>query len=564
MAGQRNALQYPSSEQTPKKRTRKATLKPAVSTRPARYRQAKIVASIETCNNIQVDSESEFSGPDNTETASVRGASKQRPRSRRIHDSTRVLNSSSSLQKDSAASAEGLESEGSRYNPSNDEESQSDEDDAGHARKRSKSDNGSSHARTNTSSTVGSRSDRHDPVENCPTRVHENHATAPRPVEHGRLLGENLRQDNQRKSNRPQEDGTTRPTQTPKKTSNRRLAAARDDAGEGPSRNTGADEEVQYLHTVARNVHQSGEPAGQARWTGLVSRPKGEAMTGDDGPPSNGTHDHNLAAPRAISDVGEESSREFRGHTVPFLLGSTLGSTAPTIGLGQFKLIDCRNEQNGLDGGSSKGKQPEVDASKKCQACFRFRRNCDQGKPSCGHCTLGNSKCIPQKTPKHVEQTIGAPIITEFSGSQLWEKCQRCAGLQKQCTFEEGEDDCQNCKKRGWKCLPLTSPKPKKKQPFRGRNQDPNTKCTACVKARSHCDGVKPKCGRCAKWKYKCYPPGAEPPKKVPKDEKCKRCRQLKLACSDSLPCPRCVKEGIECGMTAQEEEMQLKFLGEE
>lgn len=61
-------------------------------------------------------------------------------------------------------------------------------------------------------------------------------------------------------------------------------------------------------------------------------------------------------------------------------------------------------------------------------------------------------------------------------------------------------------------------------------------------------------CGRCAKYKYHCVPRGTPRRKAVDPDDKCKRCRQIKRACSHTLPCEWCKKQGFVCGPSLNEE----------
>jgi hypothetical protein len=342
---------------------------------------------------------------------------------------------------------------------------------------------------------------------------------------------------------------------------------ARHNPGEDSSRNAAPQMSlpVQYLHTLTRTNLRAGPP-GVRDFRGPQMNPAA-CLRVDNRNVNNGNqhHLHSSDTTRysasAIRGMLLNNSRDFSRVFVQLPLGPLPASLPPPAGWAPMRLVDCRNEQNGLDGRRSNGKDKELQPSHKCHVCFKFRRNCDGAKASCNCCSKVNGKCVWPNIlmPPPREE----PIAPVFSSSQLWGKCQSCAGLERQCAFDDDQDDCQNCKKRGWKCRPLAGPKPKKKNEYRGRNQDPKTKCFHCVKARSHCDGAKPRCGHCKRWKYRCFPPGTAPPKKIANDDKCKRCRQLKLACCETLPCPRCVKEEIPCGMTAKEEEMQTKFLGD-
>ncbi|CZR58676.1 uncharacterized protein PAC_08568 [Phialocephala subalpina] len=580
MAGRTTTLQRAADssndkyqEHQQRRKTARRVANPAPR-RTARHRQAKLMPSVETYTPapeleptpaVISDSESDFKdldaimGKDEAAAAKAKRLLSNQPRRETATaDPSRV----SSEKQGSARNQPDEEStdQASQFNPSAESDRESTEsDESDHPRKRSRLDNGqASNSKIASSTSVGRQSERYDPRESSSKDVHTLLPTSPVPSHQARLArgytnsGGRSRLRGVRVEPGPSQIPTGRPNRGGR-------VVGRQDPGEGSSRavHRQATDSVQYLHSLTRNMLRAAPPP---EMTSLVDRTKQELGTRA---PSSGQAESSLATrPNETHDSARGFSRDFRTMVVHFHPPSSQVVELHTEFV--FNLADCRNERNGLDGTSSKSKQKAVDPSQKCQSWFKFRRNCDPAAGgSCGACTRTKSKCIPRNTQKPTAQEIEEPPAAEFSGSKLWEKCRSCAALDKQCIFNEDEDDCQNCKKRGWKCQPQMAPKPKKRKPYGGRFQDVKLKCHYCVKYKAHCDGANPKCGHCAKWNYKCYPPGTEQPKKVPKDEKCKRCRQLKLACHENKPCPRCVEQGIECGMTAKEEKLHAAFLGD-
>ncbi|KAF8855212.1 hypothetical protein BDZ45DRAFT_805184 [Acephala macrosclerotiorum] len=555
-------------EHQPRRKTTRRVATPA-RPRTVRHRQVKLIPSVETYTPaleiepepIVSDSESDFIDLD-TLVNGEKAAAAKRPILNRPGRETVTAGSSRVSPGKRAGARNGTDEpsteEASEFNPSEADDGSSETDGTDRPRKRSRIYGAQSSSRTKPSSTAGRQNKRHDRGEGSSRDVRVLLPSAPipnRPAEPtrgsmnsggwGRLKGVRI------------EPG---PSQIPTNRLNRSgRVAERHDPGEGSSRAVPRREadSVQYLHTLPRSTLRA---APLPEIGTLVDRTKKGVETQ---PSSSRQLENTSSAPsrNQIHDPSQAFSREFRTVVVKFQASNSQVELQDRDFV--FNLVDCRNERNGLDGLSSKGKQKAVHPSQKCQPCFKFRRNCDQAAgSSCGACTRTKSKCIPRRT-QATRYGVEELPAQEFSGSKLWEKCRSCAALDKQCTFNEDEDNCKNCKTRGWKCQPQMAPKPRKRKEYQGRFQDVKLKCHYCVKSRAHCDGAKPKCGHCVKWAYRCYPPGTELPKKVPKDEKCKRCRQLKLACHEKLPCPRCIEQGIECGMTAKEERLQAAFLGD-
>ncbi|KAE8449057.1 hypothetical protein EG329_008645 [Mollisiaceae sp. DMI_Dod_QoI] len=464
----------------------------APARRPIRHRHAKILPSIETDRAEIEDSESDMDDPDdNPIRSNARSliASSHPGRATSIAEPSRVNADSDRSSRNRSADAS--EDDGSEYHPSGAEEEVGEVDDD-HRQKRSRLGNAPSCSKTDDSKKISRRGERHDPGEGSSRSVDERDGSRMNMNFEARRLLKRMRTEGRTSSNR----------------TNISNLGSRDnkthDAREGPSRGQHgrASSSVQYLHTLTRTILRAAPPPGQSRQSGgtemdLVDRRRMKEENQEESITSSRTETTNAVISRnETHDPEEGSSRAVRGpvnYPPQEIRSPSTSQQGEPSGSVVLNLVDCRNERNGLDGNPSNGKQPRVDPSQKCQPCFKFPRNCDQVKPSCGACTRTNLNCVPQKRQER-------PVAPEFSGSQLWEKCQSCAALKKQCTFDDDEEDCQNCKKRGWKCRAQGAPKPKTRQPNQGRNQDVSLKCQACVKARSHCDGAKPKYGHCAKW----------------------------------------------------------------
>lgn len=185
------------------------------------------------------------------------------------------------------------------------------------------------------------------------------------------------------------------------------------------------------------------------------------------------------------------------------------------------------------------------DKTEKCEYCFLFNKLCDRAEPKCSVCVKSSRNCIPQKiAPKH--------SVAHKNTQDPWKKCQACAGTKTKCVYTGTSLKCTSCEKKKLQCVEQF--RPVWRQIRRHNAQPLEQKCRACFEGRSFCDQKKPMCGRCAKYKYHCVPRGTPRRKPVDPDDKCRRCRQIKRACSHTLPCDWCKKQGIVCGPSLNEE----------
>lgn len=154
-------------------------------------------------------------------------------------------------------------------------------------------------------------------------------------------------------------------------------------------------------------------------------------------------------------------------------------------------------------------RQPLIE---KCLPCIKNMSHCD-GKTPCGSCTRGPThyNCV-QPEPgtdldsiRRRERTKEQKLVEQIDGRKVRKGAQPI------------EDKCRNC----W---------------LQGR----------------YCDQAKPICGACAKHFITttgCVPrlTPVDPKPPIVKD-KCARCRQKTLRCSEVKPCEACVEAGVTCG----------------
>lgn len=481
----------------------KTTRRVATLARPRmiRHRQAKLIPSVEAYNPtpesepelepIVSDSESDFKDLHTTLNSEKATQAKRQLPSRPGREIKIAGPSRMSLVECAAAKSrpdEESTDQASEFNPSEANNGSSETGDEGHSRKRSRLNAAQSSSRPNPSSTSGRQNERNSPGEGSSRDLRVLLPIAPTPYRRaeptrgGMNRGGRSRLQGVRIERGPSQIPTSRPNSGGG-------VVSRHGPGEGSSRAVPCQEDnsVEYLHTLPRYNIRAGPPPEMAPLVDRTKKDMGTRVVS-----SNPVETSISAASQSEKHgSGEGFLRKFRTVVVQFRQPS--GQDGERDGGFNFNLVDCRNERNGLDGPCSKGKQKAVDSSQKCRLCFKFRRNCDPAAgASCSACMGTKSQCVPRK-PQRTREEVGLLLAQEFSGSKLWEKCRSCAALDKRCIFNEEEDDCQNCKKRGWKCQPQMAPKPKKRKEYQGRFQDVKLKCHFCVKSRAHCDGAKPK-----------------------------------------------------------------------